>query len=49
MRELYAWFMVFYVPVSLCVFALAYVAGWVARGVSDRETSTPSNTTGGAR
>lgn len=28
MRELYAHFMVFYVPISLVVFALAYVAGW---------------------
>ena len=32
MRELYAHFMVFYVPISLVVFALAYVAGWMARG-----------------
>lgn len=28
MRELYAHFMVFYVPISLVIFALAYVAGW---------------------
>lgn len=44
MRELYAHFMVFYVPISLVVFALAYVAGWCNAKRDRKDVPTPPRT-----